>query len=200
MALKPRSVAEYHVFLASPGDMNQERQEVRQFFDEYNRHTASARGIRFVVIDWENYATAGVGRPQQLITNQTLVQYRDSLALVIGLMGQRFGSPTGTHEAGSEEEFEWALDSYLRTGFPEIKWFFRTVAQFVAPSADAKDIQVALEQWTKVQNFKKHLQQGIPRHGQPPLFYKEFTDTGHLREVLRQDLSLWLAAPERPWS
>jgi hypothetical protein len=190
MALKPRSVAEYHVFLASPGDMNQERQEVRQFFDEYNRHTVSARGIRFVVIDWENYATAGVGRPQQLITNQTLVGYRDSLALVIGLMGQRFGSPTGTHEAGSEEEFEWALDSYLQTGFPEIKWFFRKVAQFVAPSADAKDIQEALEQWTKVQSFKKRLQQGIPRHGRPPLFYKEFTDTGHFREVLRQDLSL----------
>jgi uncharacterized protein DUF6399 len=63
-----------------------------------------------------------------------------------------------------------------------------------------KDIQEALEQWTKVQNFKKRLQQRIPRHGQPPLFYKEFTDTGHFREVLRQDLSLWLAAPERPWS
>ena len=87
-------------------------------------------------------------------------------------MGQRFGSPTGTHEAGSEEEFEWALDSYLQTGFPEIKWFFRKVAQFVAPSADAKDIQEALEQWTKVQSFKKRLQQGIPRYGRPPLFYK----------------------------
>jgi hypothetical protein len=200
MALKPRSVAEYHVFLASPGDMNQERQEVRWFFDEYNRHTASARGLRFVVIDWENYATAGVGRPQQLITSQTLAQYRDSLALVVGLMGQRFGSPTGTHESGSEEEFEWALNSYVQTGFPEIKWFFRTVEQFVAPSADVKEIQRALEQWTKVQGCKKRLQQGQPQHGQPPLFYKEFTDTGHFREVLRQDLSLWLAAPERPWS
>ena len=87
MALKPRSVAEYHVFLASPGDMNQERQEVRQFFEEYNRHTASPRDVRFVVIDWENYATTGVGRPQQLITSQTLARYCDSLALVIGLMG-----------------------------------------------------------------------------------------------------------------
>ena len=34
MALKPRRVEEYHVFLASPGDMNLERQEVRRFFDE----------------------------------------------------------------------------------------------------------------------------------------------------------------------
>jgi len=127
MALTPRSVAEYHIFLASPGDMSLERQEVRRFFDEYNRHTATTRGVRFVVIDWENYATAGVGRPQQLITSQTLSQYRDSLALVIGLMGQKFGSPTGTHGSGTEEEFEWALQSYLETNFPEIKWFFRKV-------------------------------------------------------------------------
>jgi hypothetical protein len=180
--------------------MDSERQEVRRFFDDYNRHTAGPRDVRFTVIDWENYATAGVGRPQQLITNQTLAKYRESLALVIGLMGQRFGSPTGTHESGSEEEFEWALDSYLQTSFPEIKWFFRKVEQFVAPSADAKEIQAALEQWTKVQSFKKRLQRGNPHHGQPPLFYKEFTDTEHFKEVLRQDLSLWLAAPERPWS
>jgi len=40
MSLKPRSVQQYHVFLASPGDVGVERQAVRRFFDEYNRHTA----------------------------------------------------------------------------------------------------------------------------------------------------------------
>lgn len=122
MALQPRSLREYHVFLASPGDMNDERQAVRRFFEEYNRQTASPRGLRFTVIDWENYATAGVGRPQELITEQTLERYRDSLALVIGLMGQRFGSPSGTHDSGTEEEFAWALNNHQHTGFPEIKW------------------------------------------------------------------------------
>jgi len=112
MALKPRLIEEYHVFLASPSDMDPERQAVRRFFDEYNRHTASSHGIRFIVIDYENYATAGIGQPQELITGQTLEKYRDSLALVVGLMGQRFGSPTGTHESGTKEEFEWALNSY----------------------------------------------------------------------------------------
>jgi Domain of unknown function (DUF4062) len=112
MALNPRQVEEYHVFLASPGDLNSERQAVRRFFDEYNRHTAGSHGIRFTVIDYENYAMAGVGRPQELITSQTLEKYRESLALVIGLMSQRFGSPTGTHESGTEEEFDWALNSY----------------------------------------------------------------------------------------
>ena len=61
MSLTPRNVEEYYVFLASPGDVNPERQEVRRFFDEYNLTTASPHGLRFVVIDWENYSTAGVG-------------------------------------------------------------------------------------------------------------------------------------------
>ena len=90
MPLQPVSLRHYHVFLASPGDMNREREEVRRFFAEYNRHTASHWGVRFDVIDWENHATAGVGRPQDLINQTTLERYRDSLALVVlfyGLLG-----------------------------------------------------------------------------------------------------------------
>ena len=64
MSLVPRSLRQYHVFLASPGDVGAERQHVRKFFDEYNRHTAQIWNARFEVIDWENYGTIGVGRPQ----------------------------------------------------------------------------------------------------------------------------------------
>jgi formylglycine-generating enzyme required for sulfatase activity len=197
--LKPHKVDKYHIFLASPGDMGAERQAVRGFFEEYNRYTESNQGVHFTVIDWENYATAGVGRPQQLITSQTVARFRPSLALVIGLMGQRFGIPSGTHESGTEEEFEWALQNYLKTGFPEIKWFFRKLDHFTAPSVDPRKIQTALEQWTKVLNFKQRLQRGRPGDKEPRVFYKEFTDLDDFRAILRNDLSLWLSAPERPW-
>src|SRR5215472_4632280 len=128
-ALDPRRVRTYHVFLASPGDVEEERNAVRDFFDRYNRTSAAPRGLRFEVVDWENYSSAGVGRPQELITRQTLERFRSSLALVVGVMAQRFGSPSGTHESGTEEEFEWAVDSWRATGFPEVKWFFREIAQ-----------------------------------------------------------------------
>ncbi len=39
MAIAPMSIRQDHVFLASPGDANDERQMVRQFFEHYNRHT-----------------------------------------------------------------------------------------------------------------------------------------------------------------
>jgi formylglycine-generating enzyme required for sulfatase activity len=193
VTLTPRDVQEYYVFLASPGDVNQERQEVRRFFDEYNKTTASPRGLRFVVIDWDNYSTAGVGRPQELITSQTLEKYRDHLALVVGIMGQRFGSPSGSHESGTAEEFEWALQSCLQTGWPEIKWFFRKVEKFEAPS-DPEKILDALDQWKKVRAFRERLDK------EKTLYFKEFSDTANFREVLQRDLSLWLNAPEHLWN
>ena len=76
MSLKPVDVHLYHVFLASPGDVNAEREYVRRFFDDYNRHTAHLWNAEFRVIDWENYATIGVGRPQELITQQTLEKFK----------------------------------------------------------------------------------------------------------------------------
>jgi Domain of unknown function (DUF4062) len=115
---------QYHVFLASPGDVDDERKKVRTFFEAYNLNYAAPRGLRFEIVDWENYSSAGVGRPQQLITEQTLERYRESLALVVGIMAQRFGSNSGTHESGTEEEFEWAIKikSHAKSGFPEVKW------------------------------------------------------------------------------
>jgi hypothetical protein len=127
MSLAPRSLKLYHVFLASPGDVGAERQYVRKFFDEYNRHTADIWQARFEVIAWENYATIGVGRTQELITPPTLEKHCDSLALVVGIMAQRFGPPSGKAESGTEEEFNWAMENYKARGFPEIKWFFRKI-------------------------------------------------------------------------
>ena len=154
MSLAPRSLRQYHVFLASPGDVGAERQHVRKFFDEYNRHTAQIWNARFEVIDWENYGTIGVGRPQELINQQTLEKYRDSLALVVGIMGQRFGSPSGKAESGTEEEFNWAMESHKRAGFPEIKWFFRKVDKLELP-ADPDEADAALDQWRKVRAFRQ---------------------------------------------
>src|SRR5512135_1701038 len=99
--IKPSNIDVYHVFLASPGDMSQERQEVRLFFEEYNRATANPREVRFDVVDWENYASAGLGRTQALISEQTLKRFEKSLALVVALMGARFGSPTGEFQSGT---------------------------------------------------------------------------------------------------
>lgn len=191
--MQPRAMRDYDVFIASPGDMDAERREVRTFFDEFNRHTAINWGVRFNVVDYENYSNAGVGRPQELITKQTLERFRSSLALVIGIMGQRFGTHTGAYESGTEEELAWALNSHRESAFPEIKWFFSNIETFSAPS-DIEKIREALAQWEKVRAFRERLE-----NSDPPLYYRTFTDTADFRDVLRKDLTLWLNDASRPW-
>ena len=189
----PRSIKEYHVFLASPGDVGEERRHVRQFFDRYNRYTAHLWNVRFEVVDWENYSTIGVGRPQELITEQTLEKYRQSLVLVIGIMGQRFGTPTGNAESGTEEEFNWAMESHQKQGFPEIKWFFRKTDRLVMP-IDPDEALKAVEQWKMVLAFRRRMQ-----NLQNPVFYNEYPGPAGFRDVFENDLNGWLTDSSRPW-
>jgi tetratricopeptide (TPR) repeat protein len=189
MPLTAVSVRTYHVFVASPGDVNDERQAVREYFSTFNRSFAEPRGFRFEVVDWENYSVAGAGRPQELITRQVLDRYRSSLALVVGIMAQRFGSPSGTHESGTEEEFEWALAN-VRTGFPELKWFFRDVREL---RLDPKNPAEGLAQWQRVQAFRERVET------EKTVFARSYAASDEFKSVLDQDLGRWLNAAERPW-
>ncbi len=195
MALAPTPLKQYHIFLASPGDVGVERQFVRKFFDDYNRHTAHLWHTRFEVVDWENYSTFGVGRPQELITQQTLERYWGSLALVIGIMGQRFGSPSGKAESGTKEEFDWALQSHRDSGFPEIKWFFRKVDQLEGMPSEPEALMAAVDQWNKVRLFREQM-----KNLQNPVFFGEYPSASGFAEVFTRDLNLWLAEPSRPWA
>lgn len=174
----------YRVFLSSPSDMDQEREEVRRFFKSLNQSIAQLFSIRFEVIDWENCTDIGFDNPQDLITRQTLERFSDSLVLVIGLMGQRFGTPTGSFESGTQAEFEWAATHKRKHGYPEIKWFFRRIDQFVAPSETIREIQDAVKQWKRVKRFRREYE-GL---------YKEFPNTASFPDVLREDLSRWFAS------
>ena len=194
MQLNPERPKRYHVFLASPGDVNAEREAVRQFFKDYNTTTAQHKGLDFQVIDWENYAETGAGRPQELITQQTLERYRSSLALVIGIMDQRFGSPTGEAESGTEEEFNWAFRSHQEKGWPEIKWFFRRRDYVEWVSADPQKRDEVLRQFDQVQAFKTRVRTT------DQLLYKEYENLEDFGYILSHDLTMWLNVPERPWN
>jgi hypothetical protein len=180
----------YHVFLASPGDVQEERRLVRQFFTNFNETDAHRRGLNFLVVDWENYSTAGVGRPQELITEQTLDRFDDSLVLVVGIMGRRFGSSSGNYESGTEEEFEWALKRVRERGFPEIKWFFKSDGAVADDRSEHRD---GLGQWRKVQAFRRRLEDEHAVH------FRTYESVDKFREIFDKDLRIWLNAPDRPW-
>ena len=173
---------------------DEERQRVHEYFENLNRTAGFHRRVRFDVVGWEEYSSAGVGRPQALITGQTLERFRPSLALVIVIMAQHFGSPSGGFESGTEEEARWALEAHRLSGQPEVKFFFRTIEAFVG-SADAERDQLLaeLDQWERVKGFRREIESGHAA------LVKGYGDAQAFDVVLRTDLDNWFHHASRPW-
>ena len=111
------------VFLASPSDVENERNEVMKIANEMNKITSAQFGIIFQIVNWESMNT-GMGRPQQIVNRQASFNEID---LFIGILWKRFGSNPGENqynaESGTEEEFREAYDNWNRKGYPQIKMF-----------------------------------------------------------------------------
>ena len=120
-----------YAFLASPGDLQDERKAVRDVVTEFNESLADKFGCQIELLGGEDTA-AGFGRPQELI-NQDV----DRCALFIGLIWRRWGTPPdkdGKFSSGFQEEFERSIARREDSGSPEIALFFKKV-----PDGDKRD-------------------------------------------------------------
>ncbi|MBV8546094.1 MAG: DUF4062 domain-containing protein, partial [Acidobacteria bacterium] len=116
----PEAVEVIHIFLASPGDLLDERQIARDVVDEVNECIRSL-STQIVLLGWED-TRPGVGRPQQIINKDV-----DRCDLFVGLMWRHWGTATGTHSSGFEEEFERARERHAITGSPEMWLSFKSI-------------------------------------------------------------------------
>jgi hypothetical protein len=128
------------VFLASPGDLPEERQAAKQVVDEFNRQWASFFGTHVELVGWED-TVSRFGRPQDLI-NRDL----DQCEFFIGVMYRKWGSPPskdGPHTSGFEEEFERAVASRKKSNRPEISLLFKDIeSEFLKdPSEGLKKVE-----------------------------------------------------------
>ncbi len=109
------------VFIASPGDVVDERHAARQVVDNLNDVLHGHLGWHVELLGWED-TLPGCGRPQGIINKDV-----DTCDLFLGVVWQRWGSPTGRYSSGFEEEFKRALRRHRKTGAPEIWLSFRAV-------------------------------------------------------------------------
>lgn len=140
-------------FLASPGDLQEERKAIRDVVDEFNESWADELGYQVELIGWEE-TVAGFGRPQQLI-NQDL----DRCDLFLGMIWKRWGTPPdcgGEFSSGFEEEFERSMTRCEENGSPEISLFFKQIPdEFMVDPGD--DLKRVLEFREKIIAGKKIL-------------------------------------------
>jgi hypothetical protein len=144
-------------FLASPGDLQEERKAIREVVDDFNESWANELGYQVELVGWEE-TVAGFGRPQYLI-NQDL----DRCDLFLGMIFKRWGTPpdhSGDFSSGFEEEFERSIARREKTGSPEISLFFKQIPdEFMVDKGE--DLKKVLVFRDKITASKKILYQSF---------------------------------------
>ncbi len=109
----------FRIFVASPGDVQPEREVLPGVIEEVNLVNGAQLDYRLELVRWETHAFPGAGRPQQVI-NEQIGDY-DAF---VGIMWRRFGTPTGVAGSGTEEEYRLAYQKWQATGKPSIMFYF----------------------------------------------------------------------------
>jgi len=141
----PEDTKKIRVFVASPGDVGQEREGLKAVVDELNTTIAPYKGLSLELVKWETHATPSMGRAQGIINSQ-LGQYD----IFIGIMWKRFGTPTGRAESGTHEEFQLAYEQWESTKSIRILFYF-CQAPFMPRTVDE------IAQLQKVVEFREFL-------------------------------------------
>lgn len=120
LAMAKRYLRGVRVFLASPSDVSSERRAVEAVVAELNRSVARQLDLVLELIRWEEMVPAA-GEPQEVIFEQARFPELD---LFIGILRNRFGTPTAKASSGTEAEFRQALNLFVARGSPRIMMYF----------------------------------------------------------------------------
>jgi hypothetical protein len=137
------------IFLASPSDVQSERDALSSLIREINDVLAFLvpdRDLRLELLRYETHTYPDVGQAQEVINRQIPLEYD----IFIGVMWKRCGTPTASSQSGTIEEFQRALARREQTGRPIIMFYFCDEA---VPFPRGDD----LEQLAKVVRFREEL-------------------------------------------
>lgn len=128
----------YRILIASPSDVEEEREIAVRVIQEWNDLHAHTRGVVLLPLRWETHSAPEYGvRPQEVI-NRAIV---DQCDLLIGIFWTRIGTSTGVAESGTLEE----IARVAKAGKPIMLYFSKI-------GMDPEQIDVA--QLNKLKAFK----------------------------------------------
>lgn len=127
-AHQPRTTRLVTLFVASPGDVAEERGRVRAVVERV--HRAVGPEVRIDVVRWEDYAAPDWSRPQAVVFGNTSFA---SIDLFVGIFWSRLGTPSGAvdptrgveYESGTVEELAAARRLYEEGSLRRIMLYFR---------------------------------------------------------------------------
>ncbi|MDD5319249.1 MAG: DUF4062 domain-containing protein [Methylococcales bacterium] len=162
------------VFLASPGDLAEERSAAKLVVDEINDLFAEEFGYQIELVGWEDTISV-YGRPQATINREL-----ERCELFVGLMYKKWGTPPdtkGTYSSGFEEEFEISVRRRANESRPEISLLFKKIDPgFLSdPGEDLKKVlafkdklnaekKILYEEFATIQEFEKRIRRCILKY------------------------------------
>jgi HEAT repeat protein len=139
------SVTKIRVFVSSPGDVISEADQVPRIIEELNRTIGRKFDLFIEPVSWKSHCYPQMGRTQAVI--HELIGPYD---IYLGIMWNRFGTPTGEADSGTEEEFREAYAEWERDNNLPILFYFS-----LAPATLKTEKE--LDQRRKVINFQEEL-------------------------------------------
>ena len=168
----PRDERVFVVFVASPSDMQPERDALEEVIRELNLTWSRKLGIRLDLVRWETHGVPGFGADAQDVLNRRLPDDSD---IFIGLMWGRYGTPTSSAGSGTEEEFKRALERYRQNSASiKIMIYFKDAP--LPPS------QIDPDQLALVQRFRSSL-------GNEGGLYWDFSEIDKFEGLIRLHLT-----------
>src|SRR3989442_1579159 len=99
--IMPFNSRAYRILIASPSDVEEEREIAVRVIQEWNDLYSYSRSVVLLPLRWETHSAPEYGtRPQEVI-NRAVV---DQCDLLIGIFWTRIGTPTGVADSGTLEE------------------------------------------------------------------------------------------------
>ena len=98
-----KKVSLIKVFIASPGDVSSQRDEIEAIINDWNMHHTDDKEVVLLPIRWENNAVSSYRQNEsgQAVINEQLVLSSD---LLIALFGNKIGTKTASGKSGTVEE------------------------------------------------------------------------------------------------
>lgn len=160
------------VLVASPSDVRSEREALEHVIEELNLAWSQTLAIRLELVAWETHANPGLGNDAQDVINR---QIRDNYDVFIGIMWNRFGTPTSHAGSGTEEEFDRAVKRLREGSEPlDLMLYFKDAP--IAPS------RIDATQLGKVNEFRA-------RAAKEGALYQTFSETSEFESLVRIHLS-----------
>jgi len=106
----------YRVLIASPSDLDEERDAATAAVNEWNAQHAAAESVVLLPVRWETHARPAAGVRVQGEINRQFVRDSDML---VGMFWTKLGTPTGVADSGTVEE----IDHFVEARKPAMLYF-----------------------------------------------------------------------------